>query len=102
MYCCLTAHHTVATVYVMWALVWNEEILWCSQLACTHTHPASFQGGFAHCYELIDVDNNHIYAGKIVPKSMLTKPHQRDKVGSGVVLVCWRGFYVWVPSRGLY
>ncbi len=38
------------------------------------------QGGFAHCYELIDVDTNKIYAGKIVPKSILTKPHQREKV----------------------
>ena len=38
------------------------------------------KGGFAHCYELIDVDTQTIYAGKIVPKSMLTKPHQRDKV----------------------
>lgn len=38
------------------------------------------KGGFAHCYELIDMEDNHIYAGKIVPKSMLTKPHQRDKM----------------------
>ena len=41
---------------------------------------AMIKGGFAHCYELIDVDTNAIYAGKIVPKSMLTKPHQREKV----------------------
>lgn len=41
-----------------------------------------FQGGFAHCYELIDTDTKAIYAGKIVPKSMLTKPHQKDKVNS--------------------
>lgn len=38
------------------------------------------QGGFAKCYELVDVDTNEIFAGKIVPKSMLTKPHQKDKV----------------------
>ena len=38
------------------------------------------QGGFAYCYELIDTDTNVVYAGKIVSKSMLTKPHQRDKV----------------------
>ncbi len=42
-----------------------------------HTHT---QGGFAHCYELIDMDTNHVFAGKIVPKTMLTKPHQRDKM----------------------
>lgn len=38
------------------------------------------KGGFAHCYELIDTETKTIYAGKIVPKSMLTKPHQRDKM----------------------
>lgn len=38
------------------------------------------KGGFAHCYELIDVDTKAIYAGKIVPKSMLTKPHQKEKM----------------------
>ena len=38
------------------------------------------QGGFAHCYELIDVDTNKVFAGKIVPKSLLVKPHQKDKV----------------------
>ena len=38
------------------------------------------QGGFAHCYELIDMDTNHVFAGKIVPKSLLVKPHQKDKV----------------------
>jgi hypothetical protein len=37
------------------------------------------KGGFAHCYELIDTETKKIYAGKIVPKSMLTKPHQKDK-----------------------
>ena len=63
-----------------------------------HSHLTSLQGGFAHCYELIDMEDNHIYAGKIVPKSMLTKPHQRDKVDPGVVL----GGFLGVPSRGMY
>ena len=40
----------------------------------------TIQGGFAHCYELIDTDTGTVYAGKIVPKASLTKPHQRDKV----------------------
>ena len=44
------------------------------------------QGGFAHCYELIDLDTNTVYAGKVVPKTLLTKPHQRDKVRK--VFVC--------------
>ena len=48
---------------------------------------AMLKGGFAHCYELIDVDTNAVYAGKIVPKSMLTKPHQREKVISIIVSV---------------
>ena len=39
-----------------------------------------FQGGFARCYELTDVETKEIFAGKIVSKSLLTKPHQRDKV----------------------
>lgn len=38
------------------------------------------KGGFAKCYELVDVETNEIFAGKIVPKSMLTKPHQKDKM----------------------
>ena len=64
---------------------------------CTHTRShiysishltfAMLKGGFAHCYELIDVDTNAVYAGKIVPKSMLTKPHQREKVISVVSIL---------------
>lgn len=38
------------------------------------------KGGFARCYELIDVAENRIYAGKIVPKSMIAKQHQREKM----------------------
>jgi hypothetical protein len=39
-----------------------------------------FQGGFARCYELIDTTNGQTFAGKVVPKSMLVKPHQKEKV----------------------
>ena len=46
-----------------------------------------FQGGFAKCYELIDVATNTTYAGKIVSKALLVKPHQKDKV-SFYVLFC--------------
>ncbi|ELU08789.1 hypothetical protein CAPTEDRAFT_99586, partial [Capitella teleta] len=38
------------------------------------------QGGFARCYELTDVATKKIYAGKIVAKTLLTKPHQREKM----------------------
>ena len=40
----------------------------------------NFQGGFAKCYELTDADTKEIFAGKIVPKSLLVKQHQKDKV----------------------
>ena len=39
-----------------------------------------FQGGFAYCYELTDMDTMEIYAGKVVSKTLLVKPHQKDKV----------------------
>ena len=39
-----------------------------------------FKGGFARCYELIDTTNGQTFAGKVVPKSMLVKPHQKEKV----------------------
>ena len=40
----------------------------------------SFKGGFARCYELIDTNTGQTFAGKVVPKSMLVKPHQKEKV----------------------
>ena len=45
------------------------------------------QGGFARCYELIDTETNKMYAGKVVAKSLLTKPHQKDKVSSYKILL---------------
>lgn len=41
----------------------------------------NFQGGFARCYELLDLNSNKIYAGKIIAKTRIAKPHQRQKVG---------------------
>ena len=41
---------------------------------------ACFQGGFAKCFELTDADTKEIFAGKIVPKSLLVKQHHREKV----------------------
>lgn len=40
------------------------------------------QGGFAKCYELTDSQTQEIFAGKVVPKSLLIKPHQKEKVCS--------------------
>lgn len=45
-----------------------------------HLCMVSIQGGFARCYELIDISNGQAFAGKVVPKSMLVKPHQKEKV----------------------
>lgn len=44
----------------------------------------NFQGGFAKCYELTDIDNGHIFAGKIVSKQLLVKPHQKDKMAQEI------------------
>lgn len=38
------------------------------------------QGGFARAYELTDLTTGQVYAGKIISKSTLTKPHQKEKV----------------------
>jgi hypothetical protein len=31
-------------------------------------------------HELTDLTTGHIYAGKIIPKSRITKPHHKEKV----------------------
>jgi polo-like kinase 1 len=38
------------------------------------------KGGFAKCYELTDAVTKQVFAGKIVPKTLLVKPHQREKM----------------------
>ncbi|XP_064091396.1 serine/threonine-protein kinase PLK1-like [Macrobrachium nipponense] len=42
------------------------------------------KGGFARCYELIDLTTKEIFAGKIVAKSLLLKPHQKDKMAQEI------------------
>ncbi|CAL1547050.1 unnamed protein product [Lymnaea stagnalis] len=42
------------------------------------------KGGFAKCYELTDMDTKEIWAGKIVPKSLLVKQHQKDKMAQEI------------------
>lgn len=44
------------------------------------------KGGFAKCYELLDLNTNKVYAGKIISKQRLTKPHQRQKIAREVDL----------------
>ncbi|KFM76688.1 Serine/threonine-protein kinase PLK2, partial [Stegodyphus mimosarum] len=36
--------------------------------------------GFARVHELTDLTTSQVYAGKIIPKSRLTKPHQKEKI----------------------
>ena len=35
------------------------------------------KGGFAKCYEFTNQTNKILYAGKVVPKSLLQKSHQK-------------------------
>lgn len=35
------------------------------------------KGGFAKCYEFVNMTNKTLYAGKVVPKSLLQKSHQK-------------------------
>ncbi|KAJ8001322.1 hypothetical protein DPEC_G00168340 [Dallia pectoralis] len=42
------------------------------------------KGGFAKCYEITDMDTKEVFAGKVVPKSMILKPHQREKMSSEI------------------
>lgn len=44
------------------------------------------KGGFAKCYELKDLTTGEIFAGKIVPKSLLVKQHQREKMAQEISL----------------
>lgn len=38
------------------------------------------QGGFAKCYEIIDMATKEVFAGKIVSKEYLLKYNQKDKM----------------------
>ncbi|XP_005094273.1 serine/threonine-protein kinase PLK1 isoform X2 [Aplysia californica] len=44
------------------------------------------KGGFAKCYELTDMDTKAVWAGKIVPKSLLVKQHQKDKMAQEIAI----------------
>ncbi|XP_059146035.1 serine/threonine-protein kinase PLK1-like [Physella acuta] len=38
------------------------------------------KGGFARCYEILNINTNKIYAGKIISKTRISKPHQKQKI----------------------
>lgn len=44
------------------------------------------KGGFAKCYEFTRIDNKKLYAGKVVPKSLLQKSHQKEKMAQEIKL----------------
>lgn len=44
------------------------------------------KGGFARCYEITDMDTNEVFAGKVVPKSLLMKPHQKEKMSTEIAI----------------
>ena len=44
------------------------------------------KGGFARCYELTEMNSKEIFAGKIVSKQLLTKPHQKEKMTQEIAI----------------
>ena len=44
------------------------------------------RGGFARCYELIDVDSKEVFAGKIVSKTLLVKQHSKEKMTQEIAI----------------
>ncbi|KAF3687912.1 Serine/threonine-protein kinase PLK1 [Channa argus] len=44
------------------------------------------KGGFAKCYEITDLETKQVFAGKIVPKTLILKQHQREKMTSEIAI----------------
>ncbi|XP_061456190.1 serine/threonine-protein kinase PLK1 [Rhineura floridana] len=44
------------------------------------------KGGFAKCYEITDAESKEVFAGKIVPKSLLLKAPQKEKMAMEVAI----------------
>ncbi|XP_016157263.1 PREDICTED: serine/threonine-protein kinase PLK1 [Ficedula albicollis] len=44
------------------------------------------KGGFARCYELAEAEGRDVFAGKVVPKSLLVKPHQKEKMSMEIAI----------------
>lgn len=44
------------------------------------------KGGFAKCFEITDMETKQVLAGKIVPKALLVKQHQKDKMSQEISL----------------
>ncbi|KAL2086438.1 hypothetical protein ACEWY4_017497 [Coilia grayii] len=44
------------------------------------------KGGFAKCFEITDVATKEVFAGKVVPKALLLKPHQKEKMSTEIAI----------------
>ncbi|KAI4483644.1 PREDICTED: serine/threonine-protein kinase polo [Polistes canadensis] len=44
------------------------------------------KGGFARCYEIRESKSHHVFAGKIVSKSIMTKSNQREKMTQEITI----------------
>ncbi|KAL2719422.1 serine/threonine-protein kinase polo [Vespula squamosa] len=44
------------------------------------------KGGFARCYEIRESKSHHVFAGKIVSKSIMTKSNQREKMTQEIAI----------------
>lgn len=44
------------------------------------------KGGFAKCYEIVDVATNDVYAGKIVSKKLMMKHNQKEKMTQEITI----------------
>ncbi|XP_067647347.1 serine/threonine-protein kinase polo [Eurosta solidaginis] len=54
---------------------------------CTYKRMRFFgKGGFAKCYEIVDVETNNVYAGKIVSKKLMLKHNQKEKMSQEITI----------------
>ena len=61
-----------------------------------------FQGGFAKCYEMKNLATGEIMACKVVPKSLLTKQNQREKMAQEIRSVFYYGLpFKWLVKKFL-
>ncbi|CAH0747163.1 unnamed protein product [Diatraea saccharalis] len=61
------------------------EIIHDPQTSCSYQRLRFFgKGGFAKCYEIQDLSNHQVYAGKIVSKKLMVKTSQKEKMAQEI------------------
>ncbi|KAL0849934.1 hypothetical protein ABMA28_011859 [Loxostege sticticalis] len=61
------------------------EIIHDPQTNCSYQRLRFFgKGGFAKCYEIQDLTNHQVYAGKIVSKKLMVKTSQKEKMAQEI------------------